>query len=65
MIIVLDCFQERSKALGYIESNTRLAGQAVTAMDELAAKRPADNINELHIKLTRCNELKSRREGII
>ncbi|KAK2187638.1 hypothetical protein NP493_159g03000 [Ridgeia piscesae] len=57
-------YKERSKALGYIESNTRLAQQAVTAMDEMAAKRPVDNINELHIQIIKCDELKSRREGV-
>ena len=56
--------QEKSKALGYIASNQRLAEQALEVMDEEAALRPPDNINEIHIKIIRCAGLKARREGI-
>ena len=55
--------QERSKALGYIESNVRTAEQALEAMDENVAKRPPDNVNQLHIKVSRCVGLQPRREG--
>ena len=56
--------QEKSKALGYIASNQRLAEQALEVMDEEAALRPPDNINEIHIKIVRCAGLKARREGM-
>ena len=57
------CVQERSKALGYIESNLRTTEQALEAMDESVAKRPPDNVNQLHIKVSRCVRLQPRREG--
>ena len=56
--------QEKSKALGYIASNQRLTEQALEVMDEEAALRPPDNINEIHIKIVRCAGLEARREGM-
>ena len=55
--------QERTKALGYLDTNQRAAGEALKALDEAAAMRPPDNVNELHIKVIRCSKLKARRGG--
>ena len=33
-------------------------------MDDVAAKRPPDNINELTVKVVRCQNVQARREGI-
>ena len=55
--------QERAKALGYLQSNQAVAEQALEAMDEAVAQRPPDNVNELHIKVVRCEGLNSRTEG--
>ena len=44
-------------------TNIRATDQALEALDEVAAKRPPDNVNELHIKLIRCSSLKPRRES--
>ena len=41
-------------ALGYMTTNIRARDQALEALDEVAAKRPPDNVNELHNKLIRC-----------
>ena len=44
--------QERTKALGYIDSNARATEQALQAMDENAARRPPDNVNQVrHLSL--------------
>ncbi len=51
------------KALGYISSNQRMAEEALEVMDKEAARRPPDNINEIHIKIIKCAALKPRREG--
>ena len=60
--IIFYFFQERTKALGYMTSNIRGAEETLQAMDETAAKRPPDNVNELHIRLFKCTGLKPRRE---
>ncbi|KAK2146667.1 hypothetical protein LSH36_590g01020 [Paralvinella palmiformis] len=60
----LRLYKERSKALGYLQSNIRASDQALEAMDEDAAKRPTDNMNHLHVKILRCASLVGRREGI-
>ncbi|KAK3603408.1 hypothetical protein CHS0354_009388 [Potamilus streckersoni] len=60
----LRLYKERTKALGYMASNMRATDQALQALDETAALRPKDNVNELHIKIIRCSGLKSRREHI-
>lgn len=46
-------------------TNIRGADQALQALDETAAKRPPDNVNELHIKLIRCTGVKARRESMM
>ena len=56
--------QERTKALGYIDSNARTTEQALQAMDEQAARRPPDNVNQVTIKLTSCSALQPRRDSI-
>ncbi|KAL4234620.1 Protein fantom [Mactra antiquata] len=60
----LRLYKERTKALGYVSTNIRAADQALQALDEAAAKRPPDNVNELHIKLVRCTGLRARRENV-
>lgn len=47
--------------MGYVMSNQKAAADALQALDENAAMRPKDNINELHIKIVRCTGLKSRQ----
>jgi len=53
--------QERSKALGYIESNVATAG--LQPMDDREAQRAPDNVNQLHIAITQCKDIYSRRKG--
>ncbi|KAK6982601.1 protein fantom [Biomphalaria glabrata] len=60
----LRLYKERTKALGYIMTNERLTKQALEALDETAAMRPPDNINELHVKIIRCSRLQSRRPNV-
>ncbi|KAJ8302489.1 LOW QUALITY PROTEIN: hypothetical protein KUTeg_018885 [Tegillarca granosa] len=60
----LRLYKERTKALGYITINERATEQALEALDETAAKRPKDNINELHVKIVRCSKLRPRRENV-
>lgn len=60
----LRLFKERTKALGYIDSNIHATQQALQALDENVAKRPPDNVNQLSIKLIRANDVLPRREGV-
>ncbi|XP_048736763.2 protein fantom-like isoform X2 [Ostrea edulis] len=60
----LRLYKERTKALGYVMSNQKAATEALQALDENAAMRPKDNINELHIKIVHCSGLKSRRPNV-
>ncbi|XP_052231915.1 protein fantom-like isoform X2 [Dreissena polymorpha] len=60
----LRLYKERTKALGYMTTNIRAADQALQALDDEAARRPPDNVNELHIKLIRCTHLKARRDNV-
>ncbi|XP_076110467.1 protein fantom-like isoform X7 [Mytilus galloprovincialis] len=61
----LRLYKERTKALGYITTNKRAAEIAIEATDEVAMKRQQiDNINQVHIKIIRCNGLQSRRKGV-
>jgi protein fantom len=46
-----------------MSTNIRAANESLQAMDEEAARRPPDNVNELHIKITRCSGLKARRDS--
>ena len=47
-----------------MSTNIRAEGEeTLKAMDEDAARRPPDNVNELHINLIRCNGVKARRES--
>ena len=59
----LRLYKERSKALGYITSNTRTTEQTITALDDAAAKRPDDNVNQLTVKVSRAANIQARREG--
>ena len=49
--------------MGYIASNVQATDQALQALDDDAAQRPHDNINQLHIKVIKCGDLIARREG--
>ncbi|BFZ12751.1 hypothetical protein BsWGS_15789 [Bradybaena similaris] len=60
----LRLYKERTKALGYIMTNERLVTQALEALDEVAAMRPPDNVNEMHVKVIRCSKLQSRRLNV-
>ncbi|XP_021379190.1 protein fantom-like isoform X5 [Mizuhopecten yessoensis] len=60
----LRLYKERTKALGYVTSNEKAATEALQALDETAAKRPADNVNELHVKILRCSDIKPRRDNV-
>lgn len=60
----LRLFKERTKALGYIMTNERMASQALEALDETAAQRPPDNVNQLHVKVIRCHKLMCRRQNM-
>ncbi|GFN89784.1 protein fantom [Plakobranchus ocellatus] len=60
----LRLFKERTKALGYIMTNERMASQALEALDETAAQRPPDNVNQLHVKVIRCHKLVCRRQNV-
>lgn len=56
-------YQERSKALGYIESNMGSAG--LKPMDEREAQRAPDNVNQLCISIAQCRNVLSRRKGML
>jgi protein fantom len=56
--------QERTKALGYLTANERQVKDDLKALDDDAALRPLDNVNELHIKIIKCSKLKARRPGM-
>ncbi|PVD20902.1 hypothetical protein C0Q70_19065 [Pomacea canaliculata] len=60
----LRLYKERTKALGYLSANKVQAEEVLQALDEKAARRPLDNINELHIKVISCAKLKSRRDDV-
>jgi len=60
--VVVVAQQERSKALGYIESNVAMAG--LKPMDDREAQRAPDNVNQLSITITQCKDVLSRRKGM-
>lgn len=60
----LRLYKERTKALGYINANNQSTMKALKALDEVAAMRPADNINQLHIKIIRCIGLQAHRKDV-
>ncbi|XP_076449555.1 protein fantom-like isoform X2 [Babylonia areolata] len=60
----LRLYKERTKALGYLSANERQMKENLQALDEEAARRPMDNVNELHIKIIKCSKLKSRRPDV-
>ncbi|XP_059142176.1 protein fantom-like [Physella acuta] len=60
----LRLYKERTKALGYIMTNQRLANQALEALDDIAAQRPPSNVNEMHVKIIRCSRLIPRRKNV-
>jgi len=51
------------KALGYISANEKGELTTLQALDETAHQKPEDNINQLHIKIVRMTDLKSRQAG--
>ncbi|KAL8619480.1 hypothetical protein ACOMHN_011831 [Nucella lapillus] len=60
----LRLYKERTKALGYLTANDQQMKEAVKALDEEAARRPMDNVNELHVKVIKCSKLKARRPDV-
>jgi len=54
--------QERSKALGYIDSNVVTAG--LKPLDDREAQRAPDNVNQLQVTITQCRDVMSRRKGM-
>ncbi|XP_041375657.1 protein fantom-like [Gigantopelta aegis] len=60
----LRLYKERTKALGYITCNEKIASQALEVLDDMPATRPRDNINKLDIKIISCSKLKARRSNI-
>jgi len=61
--IVFVLYQERSKALGYIESNITSVG--LMPMDDREALRAPDNVNQLCITIVQCKNVLSRRKGML
>jgi len=61
-VVVVMC-QERSKALGYIESGMATAG--LKPMDDVEAQRAPDNVNQLCITVVQCKNVLSRRKGVL
>lgn len=54
------------KALGYVESNMRTDSQPqLTALDDTAARRAPDNINELTVDIIGCKGVKARQRGTL
>lgn len=51
------------KALGYISANEKVDQTNLQALDESAHTKPPDNVNQLHVKLIRCKDVKSRQAG--
>lgn len=51
------------KALGYISANEKVDQTNLQALDESAHMKPPDNVNQLHVKLIRCKDVKSRQAG--
>lgn len=51
------------KALGYISANEKVEQTTLQALDDSAHQKPPDNVNEMHVKILRCNDLKSRQHG--
>lgn len=51
------------KALGYISANEKVEQVTLQALDESAHQKPPDNVNDLHVKILRCNDVKSRQPG--
>jgi len=54
--------QERSKALGYIDSNLATAG--LKPLDDREAQRAPDNVNQLQVTIIQCKNVMSRRKGM-
>lgn len=63
----LRLFRERVKALGYMTSNQRVTQQALANLTQADTEAPTrdrdENVNELTVKVLRCNDVKARREG--
>ena len=64
-VFKIQCGQERTKALGYLTANEQQTNVAVPTSDSLSTGRPMNNVNELHIKITRASKLKARRTGCV
>lgn len=62
-VFMVVLYQERSKALGYIESNVSTAG--LRPMDDREAQRAPDNVNQLCVTIVQCRNVQSRRKGVL
>ena len=53
------------KAMGYMTSNQRATQDAISTLDQAQGDTSTrdENLNEITIKIVRCNDLKARREG--
>ncbi|XP_074644933.1 protein fantom-like isoform X2 [Tubulanus polymorphus] len=64
----LRLYKERTKALGYLTSNQQqqqlIDSKQQTALDETANQRPEDGVNQLHINVIRCRDVRARREAM-
>lgn len=58
--------QERTKAMGYVESNLLKADHtAVVPLDDVARLRAPDNVNQLLVHVIGCSGIESRRKGSV
>ncbi|PIK44491.1 hypothetical protein BSL78_18663 [Apostichopus japonicus] len=63
----LRLFRERVKALGYMSSNQRATQKALATLDQSESDVSGftgEAVNELVIKIIRCNNVKARNEGV-
>ncbi|XP_071501124.1 protein fantom-like [Diadema antillarum] len=64
----LRLFRERVKALGYMSSNQRKTQQALANLaktqEDAAVGERDENVNQLTVRVVRCNDIKARREGV-
>ncbi|KAG1692944.1 Protein fantom [Nymphon striatum] len=51
-------FKERGKALGYIAVNRNTTRSALSILNDGKEEEKDDHVNELHVKIIRCNNLK-------
>lgn len=65
-ILKLPLLQERTKAMGYVESNLLKANHtSVVPLDDVTRLRAPDNINQLLVHVIGCSNIESRRKGSV